>query len=392
MATMHSILIVIFLSCTVLLIHSYLFYPFSIWILSFISKKKYHTESNYSPNVSIIISVFNEEKVIEKTIRNFLQSDYDLSKIEFVIGSDNSNDSTNKIISKLQKEIPAIKFYQFQIRRGKSQVLNDLVKEAASDILIFSDANTLYRKDAIKNLVKYYVDSKVGGVSGRLILIEFKESIHAGSQEIKYWNFETWLKEKEGKIGKLIGANGGIYSLRKKYFVRIPTEYPIVDDFYLSLKVLEQNKDFLYIKDAEAEELTAPNLMAEFKRKIRGNANILSTIKTIKKLLNPSFGVISYSLWSHKLIRWFTPIILLLIFITNLFLYQKAEFFQYFLIIQLLLYFLGLLGYILNKLNFRVQPLLLIFYFLMTNTAMLVGLLQFILGRNTAFWQSTPRQ
>jgi len=360
--------------------------------LSLISRKKYHTESNYSPKVSIIISVFNEEKVIEKTIRNFLHSDYDLSKIEFIIGSDSSIDSTNEIISELQKEIPSIKFFPFPKRRGKSCVLNDLVNEASSEILIFSDANTIYHRDAIKNLVKYYVDPIVGGVSGKLNLIEFEEFIHSGSQEIKYWNFETWLKEKEGKIGKLIGANGGIYSLRKKYFVQIPTEYPIVDDFYLSLKVLEQNRDFLYIKDAEAEELTAPNLMAEFKRKIRGNANILSTIKTIKKLLNPSFGVISYSLWSHKLIRWFTPIILILIFIINLFLYQTGEFFQYFLIIQLLLYFLGLLGYILNKLNFRVQPLLLIFYFLMTNTAMLIGLFQFILGKNTAYWQSTPRQ
>jgi len=392
MTIMQSILIIIFLGCLILLIHSYVLYPLSIWILSLISRKKYHTESNYSPKVSIIISVFNEEKVIEKTIRNFLQSDYDLSKIEFVIGSDSSTDSTNEIISELQKEIPSIKFFPFPKRRGKSCVLNDLVNEASSEILIFSDANTIYHRDAINNLVKYYVDPIVGGVSGKLNLIEFEEFIHSGSQEIKYWNFETWLKEKEGKIGKLIGANGGIYSLRKKYFVQIPTEYPIVDDFYLSLKVLEQNRDFLYIKDAEAEELTAPNLMAEFKRKIRGNANILSTIKTIKKLLNPSFGVISYSLWSHKLIRWFTPIILLLIFIINLFLYQTGEFFQYFFTIQLLLYFLGLLGYILNKLNFRVQPLLLIFYFMMTNTAMLIGLFQFILGKNTAYWQPTPRQ
>lgn len=389
--TTNSILIGLFVFCIVLLIHSYLLYPISIWFLSFLSKKKYLTESNYAPNVSIIISVYNEEKVIEKTIRNFLQSDYDLSKIEFVIGSDGSTDSTNAIISKLQNEIPSIKFFPFLIRRGKSQVLNDLVIEAASDILVFSDANTLYRKDAIKNLVKYYNDQSVGGVSGKLILLDFSESIKSGSQERNYWNFETWLKEKEGRLGKLIGANGGIYSLRKKYFVKIPTEHPIVDDFYLSLKVLEKGKDFLYIKDAIAEELTAPNLIAEFKRKVRGNANILSTIKTIKKLLYPSFGVISYSLWSHKIIRWFTPIILILIIFLNILLYNAGEFFQNFLFIQLLFYFFGLFGYVLIKFNFRVQPLLLIFYFLMTNTAMLIGLFKFIMRKNTAMWQSTPR-
>lgn len=378
--------------CLLLLIHSYIIYPFSIWIISTIAKKKYLTENNFAPNVSIIISVYNEEKVIEKTIRNFLQSDYDLSRLEFVIGSDNSTDLTNEIIHQLQKEIPAIKFFSFPVRRGKSHILNDLVQEASSDILIFSDANTIYHKDAIKNLVKYYADPRVGGVSGKLNLIEFKEFIHSGSQEIKYWNFETWLKEKEGKLGKLIGANGGIYSLRKKYFVRIPTENPIVDDFYLSLKVLEQKRDFLYLKDARADEITAPSLVAEFKRKIRGNANILSTIKTIKKLFYPSYGLVTYSLLSHKLVRWFTPIILLIIFITNLFLYISFNLYQYFLIAQLIFYFSGILGYLLNKINFRIQPLLLIFYFVMTNTAMFIGLIQFLLGKNTAFWQSTPRQ
>ncbi len=389
---MQNIIIIIFFLCLLLLIHSYILYPLSIWIISTIAKKKYLTENNFAPNVSIIISVYNEEKVIEKTIRNFLQSDYDLRKIEFVIGSDNSIDSTNEIIHQLQKEIPAIKFFPFLVRRGKSHVLNDLVQEASSEILIFSDANTIYHKDAIKNLVKYYADPRVGGVSGKLNLIEFKEFIRSGSQEIKYWNFETWLKEKEGKLGKLIGANGGIYSLRKKYFVAIPTENPIVDDFYLSLKVLEQKRDFLYLKDARADEITAPSLVAEFKRKIRGNANILSTIKTIKKLFYPSYGLVTYSLLSHKLIRWFTPVILLIIFITNLFLYISFNLYQYFLIAQLIFYFSGILGYLLNKINFRIQPLLLIFYFVMTNTAMLIGLIQFLLGKNTAFWQSTPRQ
>jgi cellulose synthase/poly-beta-1,6-N-acetylglucosamine synthase-like glycosyltransferase len=389
---MQTILIIIFFLCLILFIHSYILYPISIWILSIVKRKSYQTEDNFSPNVSIIISVFNEEKVIEKTIRNFLKSNYDLNKIEFVIGSDNSTDSTNEIVTKLRQEVPSIKFFPFPIRRGKSLVLNDLVNEASSEILIFSDANTIYHKDAIKNLVKYYVNQTVGGVSGKLLLLEFNESVLSGSQELKYWNFETWLKEKEGKIGKLIGANGGIYSLRKKYFVWIPTEHPVVDDFYLSLKVLEQKKDFLYIKDAEAEELTAPNLMAEFKRKIRGNANIFSTIKTIKRLLNPSFGVIAYSLWSHKLIRWFTPALLLLIFVLNIFLFTENEFFKYFLFVQILICILSLLGYILNKLNLRIQPLLLLFYFLMTNAAMLIGLLKYILGKNTAFWQSTPRR
>jgi len=375
-----------------LLIHSYILYPISIWILSIIKRKNYQTDNNFSPNISIIISVFNEEKVIEKTIRSLLESDYDLDKIEFVIGSDNSTDSTNEIISKLQKEIPSISFFPFPTRRGKSQVLNDLVKEASAEILIFSDANTIYRRDAIKNMVKYYVDKSIGGVSGRLLLIEFESSIFEGSQEKKYWDMESWLKEKEGNLGMLIGANGGIYSLRKEFFVPIPTNYPVMDDFYITLKVLEQGRSFIYTRSALAEEFTAPSIKSEFNRKVRNNSINLSTIKAVKNLLSPSFNLISYALWSHKIIRWITPILLLGVLVLNLLLISSNPFLYWIFLFQLMFYLASLLGYFLKQLGIRITFLLLCFYFLVTNIAMFVGIYKFIFSKHTAFWQSTVRQ
>lgn len=389
---MYFILDIVFWISLSLLIHSYFLYPISVFIISLFFQKRYNIDENFLPDVSIIISVYNEEKVIEKTIRNFLRSDYDVKKIEFIIGSDNSTDSTNDIIIKLQKEIPSIKFFPFSARRGKSQVLNDLVKHAKSDILIFSDANTIYHKNALRNLVKYYIDKRVGGVSGKLELIEFEESKNSGSQEKRYWDFETWLKEKEGKLGCLIGANGGIYSIKKEFFCEIPTLHPVMDDFYLSLKVLEHKKDFLYQKDAVASEYTAPSLRVEFNRKIRNNSINLSTIKSIKKLLSPAYGFISYGLWSHKIIRWFSPLLLILFLISNFFLFNCGIFYFYSFFIQLVVYVLGLMGFILKKFNFRSQPLLMIFYFFMTNAAMLIGLIKFVIGKHTAYWQSTPRK
>lgn len=383
---------IIYLISLFLLGHTYFFYPLSIWFLNLIIRKNYLIDDNCRHEVSIVISVFNEEKVIEKTIRNFLLSDYDINKIEFVIGSDHSTDSTNEIIRRLQKEIPNFKFFEYSERRGKAQVLNDLVREASSEILIFSDANTKYYSDAISNLVKYYADQNVGGVSGKLILIEEDNESNSEGEEIKYWNFETWLKEKEGALGKLVGANGGIYSIRKSLFIPIPKDHPIVDDFFLSLKVLEQKKNFLYTSEAKAEEVTAPSILAEFKRKMRGNANNFSTIRFIKRLLNPGFGMIAYSLWSHKIIRWFTPLLLILLFISNYDLVSVGNFYKFFFIFQLVFYAAGLLGFLTYKFKTKIQPLNLIFYFLMTNTAMLFGLVQFLFKKNTAFWQSTPRE
>lgn len=388
---MQLILIIIFFLCLFLMLHSYVIYPISIWFLNLISDKRYKFDATYLPNVSIIISVYNEEKVIENTIRNFLKLNYDIDKIEFIIGSDNSSDSTNEIILKLQKEIPSIKFFLFSERRGKSQVLNDIVKHAESDILIFSDANSFYHKNALINMVKYYTDERVGGVSGKLKLIEFEEAKNSGSQEKRYWDLETWLKEKEGELGCLIGANGGIYSIKKDYVSEIPTLHPVMDDFYLTLKVLELKRDFLYQKDAVAEEYTAQSLEVEFNRKIRNNSINLSTIRSIRKLLLPSYGLISYGLWSHKIIRWFSPVLLILIFISNIFLMNCCAFYVYFFILQLIIYLLGMIGFVLKKNNYHVQPLLMIFYFIMTNVAMLIGLIKFIFGKHTAFWQSTPR-
>ncbi|OGU75157.1 MAG: hypothetical protein A2V93_02425 [Ignavibacteria bacterium RBG_16_34_14] len=384
------ILFILFFSSLLLLLHSYILYPISVWVLTIFIKKKFSEDNNYLPNISILISVYNEEKVINKTLRTLQNCYYPKEKVEILVGSDNSTDKTNDILEKLSQEFENIKVFNFNKRRGKPHVINDLAEAAKGEILIFCDANTLYDKEAIKNLVKNYNDARIGGVSGKLNLIDFEKAKKSGSQEKIYWDAETWLKKQEGKLGVLIGANGGIYSIRKEYFEKIPTIHPVMDDFYISLKVIEKRKAFLYINDAIAEEYTAP-IRAEFNRKIRNNSIMMSTIKVIKRLLNPSFGLIAYGLWSHKIIRWFTPILLLLIFVTNYALINEGAFYRYFFLIQLLFYVSSIVGYIFIKLNVNVVPLLMSFYFVMTNAAMFIGLVKFLFKKQTAFWQSTPR-
>ena len=274
-----------------LLIHSYLVYPLTIFIVGSIKKKRIFKDPNYLPDISIIISVYNEENVIENTLRQLFKTDYDHSKIQFVIGSDQSTDNTNNIIEKLKEEIPNIEFLIFNERRGKSNVLNDLVKYAKGEILIFSDANTIYSPDAISKLISSFADKNVGGVSGRLLLLGHEKALKSGNLESKYWEIENWIKGNEGKLGYLIGANGGIYSIRKDLFIPIPTDSPVMDDFFISLKILEQNKLFLYEKTAIASEEIASDIKIENKRRIRNNAIDLSSIKYIKELLKPRFGI-----------------------------------------------------------------------------------------------------
>jgi poly-beta-1,6-N-acetyl-D-glucosamine synthase len=386
---MHAIFLIIFLFSLLLTLQIYLFYPASVYLISLIKGHRFSIK-DYTPKVSVIISAYNEEKVIEATVLKLLASDYDKDKLEIIVGSDCSSDGTSGILHKLSSEFSNVHFYNFNVRRGKSSVLNDLVSKAAGDVLVFSDANTAYEPDAIKKMMNYYADPEIGGVCGRLILID-PFHIHKGNQEKKYWEIENWIKEKEGSLGSLIGANGGIYSIRKEYFHQLPSDSPVMDDFFISLKVLEKNKFFVYSPEARAIEEVADDYRVEYRRKIRNNAIDLSTIKYIKALLKPSRGFTAYALWSHKIIRWFSPVFLILLFVSNAVLLNTNEFINILFYLQVAFYLSSVVGYLLSRMNVRLVPFNLSFYFVLINMALLVGIYRFITNQQKAHWQSTPR-
>ncbi len=386
-----NILIIIFYLCILLILHTYIFYPLSIKLLTIFYHKNYKEENDFKPQISILISAYNEEKTLEKTIFNLIESDYPSDKLEIIVGSDNSIDGTNEILKKMGEKYPNLKYVLFDKRRGKKFVINDIVKLARGEILVFSDSNTIYKKDALKNLIKYYTDPRVGGVCGRLKLIESTDNFETGNQEKKYWDYESWIKNNEGKLGILIGANGGIYSIKRNLFIPMPESEPVVDDLYLSLKILEMGKDFIYTTEAEAVETISPKVKSEFDRKVRIMPRNLETLKHTKSLIFSSRLLISYALWSHKIIRWFSPILFLLLFGLNMILFQSAGIFKILFYSQLLVYFCVLIGFVLNRMNLKIVPFLMIYYFFITNVALIVGLQKYLLKTHKSIWEPTPR-
>ncbi len=205
-----------------LLIHTYILYPISLWIFNWFKRKPEIVTPNTYPSISIIISAYNEEKVIIERIDNIKNLDYDFNNLELIIGSDCSSDKTNGILTQKNQEFSWLKTQIFNIRRGKASVLNDLVHLAKNEILVFTDANTKFEKDALLKLVSKFTDAKVGGVCGRLELEEPKDNFDKTNREKLYWKYETHLKSAEGDLGILIAANGGIYAIRKELFVKFP--------------------------------------------------------------------------------------------------------------------------------------------------------------------------
>lgn len=386
------IFIIFFWILIFLIFNSFFIYPLLLLLFSKLSKKTatYNNQSHSLP-ISVLISAYNEEKVIEKRIINIINQDYDLGKIEILVGSDCSTDKTNTILKKMSEQIPQLKIFLFNVRMGKAGVLNELVKYSSNDILVFSDANTEFDSYALKNLNKHFSNPAIGGVCGRLILQEENHHKLKGIEEKKYWEYETFIKKAEGKLGILIGANGGILAIRKELFETIPITKPVTDDLFISLSVLKKGYKFIYEPDAIAYETIGRDILTEFNRKVRFSATNIQTITFFKSLLFNINPFISYAFWSHKIIRWFLPVILILILIINLYLINKNIVYIYTFYTQIIFYLAGITGYILNKLKVRIGFLSLIAYFLITNIALLFGMVKFILKKHSVIWQSTPR-
>lgn len=382
-----NLVYILFYSSLFLVLMSFLIYPFILKFLAvFVNRKKTTVDLNKS--ISILISAYNEEKVIKDRIENLAEQNYDFEKVEVFVGSDNSKDKTDEILLELSQKFKWLKFFSYKQRGGKAGVLNKLINEAKNEIIVFTDANTIFDKDVLKNLVKYFDNNDIGGVCGKLIL---KSEDSDDNEESRYWSYETMIKQVEGDLGISIAANGGIFAIRKELYTQIPTEKAVTDDLFLSLKVLSKGYKFAYASDARAYENTANSLNEEMQRKIRFSATNFQTLLACKDLLFHKNLLLSYAFWSHKVIRWFLPLLLIFIFISNYLLISFGSFYNLFFILQVIFYAFSFIGFILYKFKIRFMIFTLPYYFYLSNYALVMGFIKFIKGQNSVIWESTKR-
>lgn len=367
--------------------HSYVLYPLVIRLAALVVRYRSSGQKS-SPSVSIVISAYNEENNIRDRVHNLLAQEYDLSKIEILIGSDCSGDATNAILQELQEQYPGqVRVFLFDKRRGKAAVVNDLVEQTRHDIIIFTDANTEFTPPAVRQLVEDYADPKLGGVSGRIFFYESVQARRAGVEEGNYFEYDSFIKQSEGACGILIGAFGGFFSIRKKLYRPIPLTRAVTDDLYISLGVLSAGYRLLYKPEAVAYEGSAHSIEQEYRRKVRYSATNFQTLTCFRDLLFNRNILLSYALWSHKVIRWFAPLLLLCILLLNILLAGHSIWLDSILGMQLMLYTAAALGYILSRFGIRVVLFSLPYYFVVTNIAVLVGFWKFLRGRHTIIWQ-----
>jgi cellulose synthase/poly-beta-1,6-N-acetylglucosamine synthase-like glycosyltransferase len=336
------------------------------------------SDSQLRPNVAIVCAVFNEERVLREKIENFFSLDY--KNIHLYIGSDGSYDKTNDIINEYSTEQRIHAF--FFPRRGKVHVINDLMNLASADILVFTDANTMFDKQAVEKLVNIFVQNcSVGAVCGRLILLD-----HSGvSGEGFYWRYETFIKRLENRVDCVIGANGAIYAVRKKLLKPLPTN-TINDDFTISMNVLQQGFGVKYEESAIAYE-EANHDHVEFKRHVRDGAGHYRAMAYFWRLLNPFKGKLFFLYVSHRVIRWIVPFLLLYVYSCAIFLATEKE--MAIIVWPLFLFMINaIVGYCTKT---RIKLFYIPFYFLYINFALLCGFFRNLLGIQKVTWNSTQR-
>lgn len=368
-------------------LYVYIGYPLLLIVLNKLIKDEALATADITPTLSLIVSCYNEADVIEQKIRNCLSLDYPQQQLEIIFVSDGSDDGTDEIIKKYCNG--RIKLIRQEGRLGKTMGLNLALAEAAGEIVVFSDANAMYKDDALKMLTRNFHDPSVGYVVGAAIYQDEEES-SAGSSENIYWQYEIFIKKIESKLHSVVGGDGAIYAIRKSLYLRLDQED--INDFVNPLQIIAQGYRGIFDAQAICYEQTAGDFDKEGKRKQRIVNRSFSGLMKNKTVLNPfKFGFYSFELFSHKLLRWLVPFFIIIAAAGIVALAQmEIEVFQWLLLLGILFAWSILSGKLLRGWPACPSILLLPYYFYLVNINSMKGVLQSLRGNVQVTW-STPR-
>ncbi len=382
-----------------LMFHSYVLYPVLLQWLAAGKKENeivYETPKGFEtlsglPDVFVVFSAYNEEKVIREKLESIFLTTYPLNKLKVYIGSDNSTDATNSIINEFAAQYPQMVFFPFTGRNGKAAVLNKLVKEISTvnAVFIFTDANVMFTPDAIFEMVKHFKNESISQVAAN-ILNKGEKQDGISVQEKSYIQRENKIKYLEGlNWGSMMGAFGACYALRASEWKEIPPNY-LMEDFYLSMNVLSKNKKAISELKAVCYEDVSNEMEEEFKRKTRIQAGNFQNLSTYWTLLF-GFNAVAFCFLSHKVIRWFGPLFILLSYVSNVWLLSGHPFYTFTFVLQNLLLISPLLDAAFKGVGIHLTILRFASYFIIMNIALVKGFAMYINGVKTSAWNPTKR-
>jgi cellulose synthase/poly-beta-1,6-N-acetylglucosamine synthase-like glycosyltransferase len=338
------------------------------------------------PTVALVIAAHDEEAVIAEKLSNSLAIDYPPDKLSIVVASDGSTDRTNAIVRSFSGS--RIRLEEMTPRGGKTRALNAVVPRTHGEITVLSDANTMFRPDAIRKLVRHFADPRVGCVSGDVRLIGSAEEY--ADSEGAYYRYERFIQQQESALGAIIGADGGMYALRHALFRRVPDDV-VVDDFVISMNVARDGFAVRYEPEAVAIEQGTLSAREEFRRKVRVIAGGIQALTRGVGVPRWFQVVLLWCYVSHKLLRWFMPAALVVLFVTSMFLAADDVFAMVF-ALQVVFYAAALVHRPLLRRGVNLRVTSVPYYFCLVNAAAGVGIVRGLTGRQRSAWSRTRRE
>ncbi|MFZ0432396.1 MAG: glycosyltransferase family 2 protein [Candidatus Acidiferrales bacterium] len=330
------------------------------------------------PGVTFVIPAYNEEKHLRQKITNLQEIDYPGERLQIIFVSDGSTDSTNEILASVSNgSFEVVKLAQ---RGGKANALNEAVTRARHDILVFSDASTLFAPDAVRKLVRHFADRSVGVVCGAL---RFQASSESRQTEGVYWKYESILRLMEGRLGTTLTASGAVYALRREAYIPLAPG-TVLDDFVTPVNARKQGYRVLYDPEAVALDFAPSSVKGEFARRVRLAVGSFRSLGDFLRAPLPGFT--RFAFISHKLMRWVVPILLVALLFANIFLLRQ-HFYQALLLLQVIFYAWAAAGFLFQEQMRRVRFGGIGYFILAMNLAFLVGLYRCLIGRKEATWQ-----
>ena len=394
-----NILEIIFWAFVALVFYTYIGYGIVLYLMVkvkelFVKQKKNSLPDEADlPEVTLLVAAYNEEAVVKEKMENSLALDYPAQKLHFLWVTDGSTDQTNILLEHYGR----VKILYQSERQGKTAALNRAMDYVETPIVVYTDANTMVNRNAIREIVSCFQDNKVGCVAGEKRIIVKDKDNAAGGGEGLYWKYESTLKRLDGRLYSAMGAAGELFAIRTELFEKMDTD-TLLDDFILSMRIVKRGYKIAYCAEAYAIESGSADLAEEEKRKVRIAAGGLQSIWRLRELLNIfKYGIVSFQYVSHRVLRWaITPVALFALFPLNVWLAINSASssscgYGVLLIAQILFYLAAYWGYALSKKQIKNKFLYVPYYFVFMNINVLKGAFYLKKKKGSGAWEKAKR-
>ncbi len=402
---------IIFWIAVAIVFYTYLGYGILLWLVVklkefFVKPEKIALSPDKDlPDVTLFIAAYNEQDIVDAKMANSLSLDYPPDKFTILWVTDGSDDNSmcmlERYVAARTDKYPVIMAEHIPRRAGKAAAFNRGMEFVKSPVVIFTDANTMLNRGAVRNMVREFTDIKVGCVAGEKrvsdkMSIKGEERLpatgDAASAEGIYWRYESALKALDYRLYSAVGAAGELFAIRSRLFEKLSPD-TLLDDFILSMRIAQKGYKIAYCSDAYAVEGTSANIKEEGKRKIRISAGGLQSVWRLLPLLNIfKYGILSFQYISHRVLRWtVTPVFLLVLLPLNIVLLGEHRIYDIIFFFQILFYLAGIAGGILSAAGKKNKILFVPYYFLFMNYNVFRGAV-YICKKKTGVWEKAKRR